>query len=65
MQTNQPSPEQTIAELKVRFFDFREQAEARLAQMEYALRAVIEAAGVETVDEVLEIFKKTSIAVAK
>lgn len=62
MQDNQPTPEQTIAELKIRFFDFREQAEARLAQMEGILRAIFETAEVQSVEEVLELLKKEDVA---
>lgn len=58
MHNNQPTPEQTIAELKIRFFDFREQAEGRLAQMEGILRAIFETAEVQSVEEVLELLKK-------
>ena len=58
MQDNQVTPEQTIAELKIRFFDFREQAEGRLAQMEGILRAIFETAEVQSVEEVLELLKK-------
>lgn len=62
MQDNQPTPEQTIAELKIHFFDFREQAEARLAQMEGILRAIFETAEVQSVEEVLELLKKEDVA---
>ena len=58
MQGNQLTPEQAIAELKIRFFDFREQAEARLAQMDGILRAIFETAQVQSVEEVLELLKK-------
>ncbi len=58
MHNEQQSPEQIIAELKIRFFDFREQAEQRMLQMENVLHTILGTAGVQSVDEVLELLKK-------
>lgn len=55
---NEYSPEQIIAELKIRFFDFREQAENRLGQLEDVLRTIFEAAGAQSIEEVLAQLKK-------
>ena len=57
MHQAEPTAEQTIAELKIRFFDYREQAESRMVQLEGALRTILEAAGAQSVEEVLEQFK--------
>lgn len=58
MQNIDSNTEQTIAALKIRFFDFRDEAERHIAQLENALRTIMEAAGAQNVDGVLEALKK-------
>lgn len=58
MQNIDSNHEQALAALKIRFFDFREEAEHHISQLENALRTIMEAAGSQNVDGVLEALRK-------